>query len=79
MSWAHLTLNKNEETILAESMIRTHGQNAAMRASDNACTHAGMGDEVGAALWRRVMSLIGILSHQDNGAPAAGAVRHWSH
>jgi hypothetical protein len=75
MGWGHLTLNKNEETILAESMIRTHGQNAAMRASDNACTHAGMGDEAGAALWRRVMSLIGILSHQDNGAPT-GAVRH---
>jgi len=28
-------------------------------------------------LWRRVMSLIGILSHQVNGAPT-GAVRHWS-
>ena len=75
MGWGHLILNKNEETVLAESMIRTHGHNAAMRASDNACTHAGMGDEAGAALWRRVMAMIGILSH-DNGAPTAGAVRH---
>jgi hypothetical protein len=75
MGWGHLTLNKNEETILAESMIRTHGPNAAMRASDNACTHAGMGDDAGAALWRRVMAMIGILSH-DKGAPPAGAVRH---
>lgn len=56
-------------------MIRTHGHNAAMRASDNACTHAGMGDEAGAALWRRVMAMIGVLSH-DHAAPPAGAVRH---
>jgi hypothetical protein len=68
-------LDKNEEVILAESMIRTHGHNAAMRASDNACTHAGMGDETGAALWRRVMAMIGILSH-GSGAPPSGAVRH---
>jgi hypothetical protein len=55
---------ENEETVLAESMIRTHGANAAMRASDNACTHAFIGDEAGAALWRRVMAVIGVLSHQ---------------
>lgn len=48
----------NEETALADEMLRRFGNNAAIRASDKACVAAVTGDEDEAAKWRRVLVLI---------------------
>ena len=47
-----------EETALAEELIRTHGSQAAVMASDNACAQDQLGDAAGASKWLRVMVLI---------------------
>jgi hypothetical protein len=51
-------LKLEEETALAEQLVRTHGLRAAIQASDNACAQDLLGDEAGASKWRRVMVLI---------------------
>ena len=38
-------LNTVDDSALAEAMVRVWGQEAALKASDNACTQAFMGDE----------------------------------
>jgi hypothetical protein len=57
-------LNLTEETALAEDMLRRHGSDAAVKASDKACLKAAQGDEQDAAKWRRVMVAIAELSRQ---------------
>jgi hypothetical protein len=51
-------LKLKEETALAEELVRTHGSQAAIMASDNACAQDQLGDEAAASKWRRVMVLI---------------------
>lgn len=55
-------LNTVDDVALAEAMVRVWGQEAALKASDNACTQAFMGDEETARKWRRVMVLIAEVS-----------------
>jgi hypothetical protein len=55
-------MNLTEETILAEDLLRRHGNDAAVKASDKACLRAAQGDEYDAAKWRRVMVAIAELS-----------------
>ncbi len=55
-------LNTVDDSALAEAMVRVWGQEAALKASDNACTQAFMGDEQTAQKWRRVMILIAEVS-----------------
>ncbi|HKB96967.1 MAG TPA: PilZ domain-containing protein [Rhizomicrobium sp.] len=47
-----------EETTLAEELVRTHGLQAAIKASDNANAQDLLGDGAAASKWRRVMVLI---------------------
>jgi hypothetical protein len=51
-------LKLEEETALAEQLVRTHGLRAAIQASDNASAQDLLGDQAGASKWRRVMVLI---------------------
>jgi len=51
-------LDTVDDMALAEAMVRVWGQQAALKASDNACTQACMGNEDSARKWRRVMALI---------------------
>ena len=60
-------LNSVDDIALAQAMIRVWGQDAALRASDNACTQAFVGDEETAGKWRRVMILIASLSKASSG------------
>jgi len=46
-------MNLTEDTVLAEDLLRRHGNNAAIKASDKACLKAAQGDEGDAAKWRR--------------------------
>ena len=62
-------LNTVDDVALAEAMVRVWGHEAALKASDNACTQAFMGDEETARKWRRVMILIAEVSKPEN--PAA--------
>jgi hypothetical protein len=55
-------MNLTEETVLAEDLLRRHGNDAAVKASDKACLRAAQGDECDAAKWRRVMVAIAELS-----------------
>jgi hypothetical protein len=55
-------MNLAEETVLAEDLLRRHGGDAAVKASDKACLKAAQGDERDAAKWRRVMVAIAELS-----------------
>jgi len=55
-------LNTVDDIALAQAMIRVWGNDAVLRASDNACTQAFVGDEETAGKWRRVMILIASLS-----------------
>jgi len=61
-------LNSVDDVALAEAMVRVWGHEAALKASDNACTQAFMGDEETARKWRRVMILIADLSKSKNPA-----------
>lgn len=54
-----------EDIALAEAMVRIWGQEAALKASDNACTQAFIGNEDTALKWRRVMILIAAVSKSD--------------
>ena len=63
-------LNTVDDIALAEAMVRVWGHEAALKASDNACTQAFMGDEETARKWRRVMNLIVEVSRSEN--PVAG-------
>jgi len=58
-------LNTVDDVALAEAMVRVWGGEAALKASDNACTQAFMGDEETARKWRRVMALIAEVSKSD--------------
>jgi len=66
-------LNLIEETVLAEDMIRRHGSDAAVKASDKACLKAEQGNEHDAAKWRRVMVAITELSRPARAMNAAVA------
>jgi len=55
-------LNTVDDIALAEAMVRVWGQEAALKASDNACTQSFMGNEEASRKWRRVMILIGAVS-----------------
>jgi hypothetical protein len=55
-------LNTVDDIALAEAMVRVWGQEAALKASDNACTQSFMGNEEASRKWRRVMVLIGAVS-----------------
>ena len=59
---ADSALNTVDDTALAEAMVRVWGQEAALKASDNACTQSFIGNEEAARKWRRVMVLIGAVS-----------------
>ena len=61
-------LNTVDDVALAEAMVRVWGHEAALKASDNACTQAFMGDEETARKWRRVMILIAEVSKSENPA-----------
>ena len=58
-------MNLAEETVLAEDLLRRHGNNAAIKASDKACLKAAQGEEGDAAKWRRVMVAIAELSRHS--------------
>jgi len=51
-------LNTVDDIALARAMIQVWGCEAALKAGDNACSQAFMGDEETARKWRRVMVLI---------------------
>jgi hypothetical protein len=51
-------LNTVDDIALARAMVQVWGREAALKASDNACTQTFMGDEETARKWRRVMVLI---------------------
>lgn len=55
-------LNTVDDIALARAMVRVWGREAALKASDNACTQTFMGDEETARKWRRVMVLIAAVS-----------------
>lgn len=60
-------LNTVDDNALAEAMVRVWGQEAALKARDNARTQAFMGDEQTAQKWRRVMILIAEVSKSGGG------------
>ena len=62
-------LNSVDDLALAQAMVRVWGQEAVLKASDNACTQAFMGNEKTARKWRRVMVLIAEVSKAE-GVPA---------
>lgn len=47
-----------DDLALAQAMVRVWGAEAALKASDNACTQAFMGNDAAAQKWQRVMRLI---------------------
>jgi hypothetical protein len=59
---AYSALSTVDDSALAEAMVRVWGQEAALKASDNACTQAFMGNEDAAQKWRRVMVLVAAVS-----------------
>jgi len=59
---ADSNLSTVDDIALAEAMVRVWGQEAALKASDNACTQSFMGNEEAARKWRRVMVLVGAVS-----------------
>ncbi|HEX4637226.1 MAG TPA: hypothetical protein VH189_13650 [Rhizomicrobium sp.] len=59
-------LNTVDDRALAEAMVRVWGQEAALKASDNACIQAFIGNEETAHKWRRVMILIAAVSKSEN-------------
>jgi len=67
LAMAGSVLNTVDDIALAQAMIRVWGQDAALRANDNACTQAFVGDEETAGKWRRVMILIASLSKANCG------------
>jgi hypothetical protein len=54
-------LTSVDDMALAQAMVRVWGQEAVVKASDNACTQAFMGNESTAQKWHRVMDLIAIV------------------
>ncbi len=58
-------LHTVDDRALAEAMLRVWGREAALKAGDNACTQAFMGNEDTALKWRRVMILIAAVSKSD--------------
>jgi hypothetical protein len=58
-------LTSVDDLALAQAMVRVWGQDAALKASDNACAQAFMGNDSGAQKWRRVISLITALIKAD--------------
>ena len=62
----HTVSTSSDELALAEAMVRLWGQEAALKASDNACTHAFMGNEAAARKWHRVMLLIAAMAKDES-------------
>ncbi len=50
---------------MAEAMVRLWGQEAGLKASDNACTQAFIGNEAAARKWHRVMLLIAAVAKDE--------------
>ncbi len=70
-------LTSVDDLALAQAMVRIWGQEAALKASDNACAQAFMGNDIAAQKWRRVMSLIATVIKADPkqlGTPDSGTV-----
>jgi hypothetical protein len=58
-------LTSVEDLALAQAMVRVWGPEAALKASDNACTQAFMGNDATAQKWQRVMRLIAAVRKAD--------------
>jgi len=63
---ADSVLNSVDDIALAEAMVRVWGHEAALKASDNACTQAFIDDPETARKWRRVMILIAAVPKSDD-------------
>ena len=61
----HTASTSSDELALAEAMVRLWGQEAALKASDNACTQAFIGNEAAARKWHRVMLLIAAVAKDE--------------
>ena len=61
----HTVSTSSDELALAEAMVRLWGQEAALKASDNACTQAFIGNEAAARKWHRVMLLIAAVAKDE--------------
>ncbi len=61
----HTVSTSSDELALAEAMVRLWGQEAALKASDNACTQAFIGNEAAARKWHRVMLLIAAVANDE--------------
>ena len=67
-------LNAVDDIALAQAMVRVWGQEAALKASDNACTQAFVGNMETAEKWHRVMVLIAtVLKSSEIQDPARAA------
>src|SRR5216110_1838638 len=51
-------LTSVDDLALAQAMVRVWGLEAALKANDNACTQAFMGNDAAAQKWHRVLNLI---------------------
>lgn len=61
-------LTSVDDMALAQAMVRVWGQEAAVKASDNACTQAFMGNDSTAQKWHRVMGLIALVCSPGDSA-----------
>jgi hypothetical protein len=61
----HTASTSSDELALAEAMVRLWGQQAALKASDNACTQAFIGNQAAARKWHRVMLLIAAVAKDE--------------
>jgi len=62
-------LTSVDDLALAQAMVRVWGLEAALKANDNACTQAFMGNDAAAQKWHRVLNLIATIMKADP-APA---------
>ena len=60
-----------DETVAAKQMIGRHGRDAVLRARETATALHAMGDEDGAARWRRIRDLIRDIFETTRDEPAA--------